>query len=188
MMRLGFFVAGILVLAPSIGCKNDKNDTPKQGPGQAAARAAAAQAASAQELASAMVAQVATKATGSVHSVGGELGTFDVVLSDCHSGEVNGFFGADFYAAGSDDLRLRYVHDEANGDVVKIVFPSKKDTARVFNRQDKCAVLEGSIEKTNVRTWTPKGTIRHVNGHVKFDCAYDGGGHVTGEATFSDCH
>src|SRR6185436_12140060 len=99
------------------------------------------------------------------------------------------FFGADFFEAGSDDLRLRYVHDEAKGDVVKVAYPTKKGTVLVLDRDSKCTVLEGAVEKTNVKTWTPKGDIRHVNGHVKFDCVPSGGnGHVIGEATFSHCH
>ena len=95
----------------------------------------------------------------------------------------------DFYAAGSDQLRLRYVHDEAMGEIVKVAYPSKPDTANVFDRNDECSVLEGAIEKTNVTSWTPRGRIRHLNGHVKFDCRHtDEKSHVTGEVTFSHCH
>lgn len=131
-----------------------------------------------------------TSVTGSVHSSGGDLGTWDMTIADCQSGERNGFFGADFYVASSDDLRLRYVHDEASGDVVKIAIPSSKDGKfMVFDRDAKCTVREGSVAKTNVKTWTPKGDVRHVDGHVKFDCTNtEGKGHVTGDITFSHCH
>lgn len=131
----------------------------------------------------------ASSVQGSIHSTGGALGTWETTLRDCRSGEVEGFFGADFYAPGSAELRLRYVHDAAKGEVVKIVYPAKKDTALVLDRDATCAVLEGRVEKTNFKTWTPKGEIRHVSGHVKFDCLHTGGaGHVTGEAAFSQCH
>lgn len=144
---------------------------------------------SAQALGSAAVAESQTKITGKLHSEGGTLGNFDVDLTACKSGEVNGFFGVDFFATGSDDLRLRYVHDEAKGEIVKVAYPTnvKKDTVQVLDPAA-CKVIEGNVEKTNFQTWTPKGNIRHVNGHVKFDCAADGKGHVTGEATFSHCH
>ncbi len=145
--------------------------------------------ASVQAMQSAVAAQFQASVTGRVHSAGGELGSWDIALSDCQSGESNGFFGVDFYVAGSDHMRLRYVHDEAMGEIVKVTYPSKPGTANVFNRNDKCSVLEGSVEKMNVTNWTPKGRIRHLSGHLKFDCIHtDGTGHVSGEATFSHCH
>jgi len=146
------------------------------------------EAASAQAMASAVAAQSLTHVTGHVHAAGGDMGSWDIVLSGCQSGEQNGFYGVDFYVAGNDNMRLRYVHDEAMGEVVKIAIPSKPGTAAVFDRTDRCSVLEGSIEKTNVSTWTPRGKIRHLNGQVKFDCKRGDGGHVTGEATFAHCH
>jgi hypothetical protein len=184
----------LALLAPTLGCKNDNaapSDPAANAVSQALAQAANAQAAaaSAQAMGQAMLAQTQTSVTGKVHSAGGELGTWDATLSDCQSGERNGFYGADFYVPGSDDLRLRYVHDEAAGEVVKIAIPSKKDEFMVFDRAAKCSVLEGSVEKTNVSTSTTHGNIRHVNGHVKFACTDSHGkGHVTGEVTFSDCH
>jgi len=186
-MRFWRFGPALLLLAPSVGCKN--NPAQDNLATDNAVSQALAQAASAQAMASAVVAESQTSVTGKVHSAGGELGTWDIALSDCQSGEVNGFYGADFYAAGSSEMRLRYVHDEAAGDVVKVAVPSKKGAVLVFDRAAKCSVLEGSIERTNVTTWTPKGKIRHVNGHVTFDCSDSGGkGHVSGEATFSHCH
>lgn len=126
--------------------------------------------------------------TGKIHSVGGELGTFDVPLEECESGETSGFFGVDLYSKDSKDLRLRYVHDEAKGNIVKVAYNSKKGSVYVITRDDKCAVLEGSVEKTNFSTRSTKGMIRHLKGHVKFDCPVEGKGHVTGEATFAGCH
>jgi hypothetical protein len=144
---------------------------------------------SAQPLPSAVAEPSLTHVTGNVHSAGGDLGTWDIVLSDCQSGEVNGFYGVDFYVAGSDHLRLRYVHDEAMGDIVKVGYPSKPGTVNVFDRDSKCSILEGSIEKTNYSTRTSKGSIRHLNGHLKFDCRHaDDKNHVTGEVTFSHCY
>jgi hypothetical protein len=199
-MRVRHILSGLVLLVLSVSCR-DKEDAKQQALAQAASAQAVGhassaqaqakdQAASAQAMASALAAQVDVPAsvTGNVHSVGGQLGTWDITLDKCASGEVEGFFGVDFSAPGSDDLRLRYVHDEGEGDIVKVVYPTKKDTARAFDRDDKCAVLEGHVEKTNITTWTPKGKIRHVKGHVKFDCKTDGGGHIKGEATFSDCH
>jgi hypothetical protein len=142
-------------------------------------------------LAKALATDVAVHVTGNIHSVGGELGTWDIVLGDCQSGERNGFYGADFYVAGDDNLRLRYVHDEAVGDVVKVVYPTKMDTAIVFDRSSKCAVLEGAVQRSNITTksWNHGGAIRHVNGHMKLDCRHtDGKGRVTGEVTFTNCH
>jgi hypothetical protein len=125
--------------------------------------------------------------TGNVHSVGGELGTWDATINDCHSGEVHGFYGADFGVASQPSWTFRYVHDEAAGDVVKVLIPTK-DTALVFDRDAKCTVLEGSVTKTNVTKWTNKGNIRLLNGQVKFDCVHSkGAGHITGNATFSMC-
>jgi len=90
--------------------------------------------------------------------------------------------------AGSTRSRLRYVHDEAAGEVVKIFYPDKKDTAMVFRRTDGCAVLEGSVTKMNVRTRVSgQGDIQHLEGRVKYDCTADGT-HVSGEVTFSHCH
>jgi hypothetical protein len=150
---------------------------------------ALAQAASAQALASAAMAQSQPSVAGRVHSTGGELGTWDIALDACQSGQNSGFFGVDFFVSGSSDMRVRYVHDEAAGDVVKVAIPSKPGSALVFDRAAKCAVLEGSVEKTNFNTWTPKGNVAHLNGHVKFDCAASGGkGHVSGEAIFTHCH
>jgi hypothetical protein len=77
--------------------------------------------------------------------------------------------------AGSDEMRLRYVHDEASGDVIKVPIPPAMTNMRVFGRTTKCAVLDGHVEKTNFSTWTPKGS---------YD---DGKAHVTGDATFSHC-
>jgi hypothetical protein len=128
-----------------------------------------------------------SKIDGKIHSVGGELGTWDITLDECHSGEADGFFGVDFYVKGSDELRLRYVHDEAAGTVVKIGIPSKKDTAYRLTRDDGCKVLDGDLQKTNVTQWSRKGDIHLLNGNVKFDCPIDGGGHVTGDVTFTYC-
>ena len=67
--------------------------------------------------------------------------------------------------------------------------PGKKGEALVFDRDAKCKVLEGHIEKTNVKQWTPKGDMRHINGGVKFDCTHTSGkGHVNGEIKFEHCH
>lgn len=126
---------------------------------------------------------------GTIHSENGALGTWDVALNDCQSGEYKGFFGADFFVSGTNNIRLRYVHDEAAGEVIKIFYPNEKNTAAVFNRNDTCSVLEGTASKMKVRTRVAGvGDVRHVEGHVKFDCTYDDGGHVTGEVTFSHCH
>jgi hypothetical protein len=183
-MRLRHFASG-LFLALSVGCKDNPSDPLAQA--LAAAASAQAAAASAQAMGSAAVAESQARVIGNVHAGGGELGNWDVVLTGCQSGESKGFYGVDFFSAGTEEARLRYVHDEAMGDVVKVGVPGKADTMVVFGHDTKCSVLAGSIEKTNVTTWTPKGKIRHVNGHVKFDCK-DGKEHVTGEATFSHCH
>jgi len=150
---------------------------------------AVAAASAAQALASAVAVESQAKVEGNVHSAGGGLGTWDIELGDCRSGESSGFYGVDFFVAGDKNLRLRYVHDEAKGEVVKVVDPSKKDSALVLDRSASCSVLEGAVEKTNFQTWTPKGKIRHLEGHVKFDCKHAGGkGRVRGEAVFSHCH
>jgi hypothetical protein len=150
---------------------------------------ALAQAASAQALASASMAQSQPSVAGRVHSTGGELGTWDIALDSCQSGQNSGFFGVDFFVTGSTEMRVRYVHDEAAGDVVKVAIPSRPGSALVFDRAAKCSVLEGALEKTNFNTWTPKGNVTHLNGHVKIDCAASGGkGHVSGEAIFTHCH
>lgn len=186
------YVSGFLCVALSVGCRDDRERQAAEAAASAHAAAAAAAGeaiGSAQALASAAAAQSPTSIRGAVHSVGGELGSWDIVLGDCQSGESNGFYGVDLYVAGTKDLRLRYVHDEAKGEIVKIVHPSKQDTMLVLDRNEKCAVLEGSLEKTSFTTWTPKGKIRHLSGRVKFDCKHTGGkGRVTGEATFSHCH
>jgi hypothetical protein len=181
----------LLLLAPLVGCKdhtaqdNPTQDNPLVGN---VVSEALAQAASAQAFGSAAVAQSQPSVTGKVHSAGGELGTWDITLGDCQSGEVKGFYGVDFFVNSDSEMRLRYVHDEAAGDVVKVAVPSK-NTMLVFDRGAKCSVLQGSIEKTNFTTWTPQGKIRHLDGHVKFDCTASGGkGHVSGEASFSHCH
>jgi hypothetical protein len=170
-----------LVLTPVIagaGCKRQRQaylDT--QGIGSAVSLAMSARA------------QSHGTVSGTVHSVGGVAGTWDMTLADCQSGELDGFYGVDFYVAGSDEMRLRYVHDEAAGDVVKIPIPPKM-TDRLVLRNDKtmCTLLDGKLEKTNVSTWTPKGNIRRLDGHVKFDCTTtEGKGHVTGDITFSQC-
>jgi hypothetical protein len=134
--------------------------------------------------------QLESSAHGSIHSEGGKLGTWDVEITDCESGEVKGFFGVDLYGAGSDHLRLRYVHDEAAGEIVKVAYPDDPTNVNQFDREDACTTLEGHVEKTNVRSWTPKGNIVHVNGHVKFDCKHtdSDGSHVTGDVTFMQCH
>jgi hypothetical protein len=173
------------------GCRNKEEKPSPMAVASALgiAQGPLAQAASAKAAASAAMAEspVVANVNGSMHSVGGELGTWDVAFTECQSGEVRGFFGVDFYVAGSDDLRLRYVHDEANGDVVKFGIPGKSGTVIVPDRKQ-CKV-NGTLEKTNVNTWTPQGKIRHLNGHVKFDCTLsEGKGHVTGEATFTGCH
>jgi hypothetical protein len=183
-MRSRHLVPGLLLLVPAIGCKAKVDKSPA---GTASAQALGP---IAQAMASAVPPHVdlETSITGNVHSVGGELGTWDITLNSCHSGETQGFYGVDFSTAGSDDLRLRYVHDEAAGEVVKVMYPNKT-LARVFNRDDSCTILEGSIQKMNMTVWTPKGRIRYLQGHVKFDCKQTGGkGRVTGEATFSGCH
>jgi hypothetical protein len=168
----------VTAAAGSVSAATKGND-PTQGLAEALSIAASA---------SAM--NVTSTTSGNVHAVGGELGTFDITLNDCQSGEHNNFYGADFYAPGSDDLRLRYVHDEAAGDIVKVAIPSKPGTVTVFDRQAKCTVLEGAIEKTNITTSRAKGNIKYINGHVKFDCAQfgSGKGRVSGQATFTNCH
>jgi hypothetical protein len=95
----------------------------------------------------------------------------------------------DLYAVGGDDLRVRYVHDEAQGEIVKVLIPGKDGDALQFDRNQHCSVLEGDVEKTNVSSWSSKGNIRHVNGHLMFDCKNTAGkGRVTGEVTFTGCH
>ena len=169
-----------VVVVGGFGCGNGR-DAPSQGATDTTGATPTA-AALATELGHSVV-------TGYVHSVAGQLGTWNVTLSDCQTGELNGFYGADFFVAGTTNIRLRYVHDEATGEVLKIFYPDKKDTAAVFDHTDKCTVLEGAVTKMNARTRVVgKGDIRHVEGHVKFDCTYDKDGHVTGEVTFSHCH
>jgi hypothetical protein len=84
------------------------------------------------------------------------------------------------------------VHDEAAGDIVKVAIPSKPGTVTVFDREAKCTVLEGSIQRApgNVTTSRATGLIKYINGHVKFDCAQfgSGKGRVSGQATFTNCH
>jgi len=150
---------------------------------------ALAEAASAQALASAVtspsgMAAISRNLSGTVHSVGGDLGTWDMTFDECQSGEINGFYGVDFYVAGNN--RARYVHDEAKGELVKLKIPDTT-TWMTFDGDAQCKVLDASIEKTNVTQWTPKGNIRHVSGHVKFDCPSKNKGHVTGDVTFSHC-
>ena len=182
-------VAWFLSVLVAVAACRERKEAPPPPPADPSPEDASAAATNPTALASGLLEQVQTKVTGSVHSEGGALGTWQITLDSCQSGERNGFYGVDFYAPGSNDLRLRYVHDEAQGEVVKIVYPSKKDTALVLDRNEKCAVLEGNVEKTNVSTGTAKGRIRHLSGHVKFDCKHTGGkGHVSGEATFSHCH
>jgi hypothetical protein len=184
-----------LFVVPSLACKDNPATQTLAGAASAQAQAAAAvesaqamASAAAQEAMAAAAQGATTTVTGKIHSVGGELGTWDVALSTCASGETAGFYGVDFYVGGSDDLRLRYVHDEANGDVVKIGIPSKKGSLLVPERSA-CSIVEGAVEKTNFTSWTPKGNIRHLDGHVKFDCKHSGGkGRVSGEATFAHCH
>lgn len=180
----------------SFGCRNEeaeKQAAAARASAQAAAAATASTISAAQgnagALASAVAAEAQTTVTGKLRSEGGELGTWDVVLAECRSGEVNGFYGVDFSVAGGKDVRLRYVHDEAKGEVVKVANPTKPDAMLVLDRDSKCTILEGALEKTNVTTWTPKGKIRHLDGRVKFDCRHSSGkGRVTGEATFAHCH
>ena len=178
-----------LLLILALGCGSSETQPPaEKKPDPAAVGKSIADNAvkNAEAMGSAMLEQVKTTVTGSVHSVGGDVGTWDIDLHECQTGEYNGFYGADFYVGKQ--LRLRYVHDEAVGEVVKVMIPSKKDTARVFDRDATCTVLDGSIERTNVTTWTSKGRMRHVNGHVKFDCTDRSKGRVTGDITFSHCH
>ncbi len=182
-MRLRHVAAGLIGLVLCVGCRGNRN------PFERLSATASTAPPTATSVASAITTAFQTTVTGKVHSAGGELGTWDIVLDKCQSGEVNGFYGADFYAVGSDELRLRYVHDEAVGDVVKVAIPSQPGKLIVFDRKSECTVLEGSIAKTNVTSWTPKGKIRHLDGHVKFDCKHsDGKGRVTGEVTFAQCH
>ncbi len=189
-MRLGAILLVALVIVPVFACRKDKPSTDTSpiakpivpnGPTLASA------------LASSIVGDVGNTTAsvkGTVHSTGGRLGASDLTFVACQSGERNGFFGADFYVAGSDDLRLRYVHDEAAGDVVKIALPSNDGMFMVLNHDSECSVLQGNVAKTNVQTWTPKGNVRHVEGHLKFDCPQTGGakGQVSGEIDFSHCH
>src|ERR1035437_421549 len=93
-------VSGAFLLMAFIGCQDNRT---KEAAAQAAGSevqgliqknrvAPAYQAiASAQALASAAAEQSATSITGKVHSVGGELGTWDIVLGECASGESLGF-------------------------------------------------------------------------------------------------
>lgn len=186
----------VAVVGLASGCRNEEAEK-QAAAARASAQAAAAATAStisaaegnARALASAVAAETQTTVTGKLRSEGGELGTWDVVLTECRSGEVNGFYGVDFSVAGSKDVRLRYVHDEAKGAVVKIANPTKPDAMLVLDRDAKCTVLEGSLEKTDATTWTPKGKIRHLDGRVKLDCKHSAGkGRVTAEATFTHCH
>lgn len=183
----------VVLLAPSLGgCKNPAT-TAREDAARAVAQVpvptAREEAARALAQASAVAAQGEATIAGTVHSAGGELGTWDIALTACQSGEYDGFYGVDFYAPGSETMRVRFVHDEAIGTVVKVGIPSRAGTTLVFDRNEKCAVLQGGLEKTNMTTWTPKGKIRHLNGQVKFDCKHSQGkGHVTGDATFSHCH
>jgi len=186
-MRLRHVAFGLFVVVPLVACRDKPKGTTHVDTNPISQ--ALGEAASAQALASAMKSQTASleSTTGSIHAVGGELGTWDVTLGECQSGEYNGFYGADFYVG--ETLRLRYVHDEAAGDIVKVGIPSKKDTVLVIDREAKCKVLEGNVEKTNYKQWSPKGDIRHINGHVKFDCEQPGSsGRVSGEVKFEHCH
>jgi hypothetical protein len=196
-MRLQHCLLAVVFLVPFFACKSQRDQStqtnqtnpadPMDQVKQGLVTAASLQAIAAS--ASAIQAAAKASASGNVHSVGGELGTWDVTFDSCRSGELNGFYGVDLFIPGNDSWRVRYVHDEANGEVVKIVYPSKPDTAIVLDRETKCSILEGHVTKMNGQTWTPNGYIRHVEGHMKFDCPNTHGkGHVTGEATFSHCH
>jgi hypothetical protein len=184
-----------------VGCHDrGTKQTSEAGKATAAAQVEAAKAVTAaaaqsdesgKAIAAALGVDVATHVTGTVHSVGGALGTWDIALVDCRSGERNGFYGADFYVTGSDDLRLRYVHDEAAGEVVKVVYPTKLDTALQLDRTSRCSVLEGEVQRMNITSGSSNrlGAIRHLKGQLKFDCRHTRGkGRVTGEVTFTNCH
>jgi len=176
-VRLSALILFVLVPAVFVACDTKEKMTE-----------AFKEVASAQAIASAASeGKMKANVTGTMHTEGGDLAKADLTFDDCQSGELDGFYGVDFYVAGDDGMRMRYVHDEASGDVIKVPVPPENTKLRIFGHQTKCAVLDGHLEKTNVSTWTPKGKIRHLNGHVKFDCSDETQAHVTGEVTFSHC-
>ena len=69
----------------------------------------------------------------------------------------------------------------------KVRIPGQR-TALVFAPED-CDTLDGAVEKTNINTWTPRGSVNHLRGHVTFECRHTSGtGLVTGNLVFSNCH
>lgn len=195
-MRIASIVLAAVVVVPVLACRTEKPTTGTVASATAITISPPTGTSTGPALASAMASSIlgslgdmSPSVKGNVHATGGELGALELTFSDCQSGERNGFYGADFYVAGSEELRLRYVHDEAAGEVVKIGVPSKAGTFMVLDKAAKCTVLEGNVAKTNVKTWTPKGDIHHVEGHVKFECTQAGGkGQVSGDLTFAHCH
>lgn len=128
--------------------------------------------------------------TGSINASGGELGKWSITPDSCFNDQNMGFYGVDFYL--NQELRMRYVKDEAVGIVLKVIVPDgKKGTeahqALVFREAD-CSQLQGTLLKTNVMNWTPQGKLSNLKGTLSFDCTYNKGKeHLQGKLEFSGC-
>lgn len=116
----------------------------------------------------------ANKPTGSFKATGGKLGSWDMQVTACASGEKHHFDGVVFFDKADKAKHIRFVRARGNTYDVVVQLPGDGDAVAV----PKCKV-EASIGKTG----TNVNFHDELRGQVKVTCP-----NLTGSATFPSCY
>ena len=127
---------------------------------------------------------------GSLVSTGKPLGNFTFSPAQCRSGQRMQFFGAVLLGKGRADGAVVPMIDQVKGKLVKVEIPGSckppdyEVCDEVIIDQRHCSTYDVTVNRTSVMV----NDIVQVEGSVKLDCTFPGGGAVKGELTFERCN
>ena len=126
---------------------------------------------------------------GDLISKGDPVGNFTFMPHMCRSGQHMQFFGALILGKGQQDGAVVVIEDPVKGGIVKIEVPGSceppdyEKCKEVIIEPSACSVYSMSVKKTS----TMVNEIRLVDGSLKLNCAFRGGGTVMADMVFKNC-
>lgn len=124
----------------------------------------------------------ASSAEGSLRSTGAPLGDWELTPDECHSGELEGFFGVDLVDSSRPGRFVRIVKEPLAGYAVAL--PNARDGGHGIIDGRGCELYDVRVVGTN----TFINDVRALDGHLRLRCRFAGGGSVEGSVTFETCH
>jgi hypothetical protein len=126
---------------------------------------------------------------GELVSAGAPLGDFRFEAKACRSGERLGFFGAVLTGERPGEGRLVLIDDAVQGRIVTVEAPGScqppddEACAGITIDPLRCATYDVVIERTS----RARDPVARMEGRLRLDCHYPGGGRVRADVEFSGC-